>query len=195
FYPSFLFWGMAFSTRFFPAFVIVYMFMTVILVKYQKLFLKQYILASFMVPIVYLLSHTSFFFYHPSMIEFLRHKKWMLAWFTGTPVLIGNIWRVIFTGYYLDSAKVLARESHWVPIIPLVVVLGITFFRKKMLKLKKYHNLAIIYGLSMMYLIYLTVLSGGIQKFMMPVYPLLIILAVDHTSRLYSIITTWRRRK
>src|SRR3989338_286197 len=156
--------------------------------------IKLFIFASLIVPLIYLLLHTSFFIYHPSLIEFLRHKKWMLVWFTGTPVLIGNIWRVIFTGYYLDSTKILAKESHWVPIIPLVVVLGITFFRKKMLKLKKYHNLAIIYGLSMMYLIYLTVLSGGIQKFMMPVYPLLIILAVDHTSRLYSIITTWTER-
>ena len=194
YYFSFIFWGMAFSTRFFPVLVIVCAYMFLIVLILQKKQIKLFIFASLIVPLIYLLSHTSFFIYHPSLIEFLRHKKWMLVWFTGTPVLIGNIWRVIFTGYYLDSTKVLARESHWVPIIPLVVVLGITFFRKKMLKLKKYHNLAIIYGLSMMYLIYLTVLSGGIQKFMMPVYPLLIILAVDHTSRLYSIITTWTKR-
>lgn len=118
----------------------------------------------------------------------------MLAWFTGTPVLTGNILRVIFTGMYLDSTKVLVREAHWVPVIPLVVILAITYFRKKMLKLKKYHNLAVVYGICVIYLIYLTVLTGGLQKFMMPIYPILIVLAVDHTSRLYSIITTWTKR-
>lgn len=194
YYFSFIFWGMAFSTRFFPALVIIYAYMILTVLILQKKHIRQFIFASASVPLIYLIAHISFFVYHPSLIEFLRHKKWMLAWFTGTPVLTGNILRVIFTGMYLDSTKVLVREAHWVPVIPLVVILAITYFRKKMLKLKKYHNLAVVYGICVIYLIYLTVLTGGLQKFMMPIYPILIVLAVDHTSRLYSIITTWTKR-
>lgn len=192
FYLSYLFWGMAFSTRFFPAFVILYIFMTVILVKYQKSFLKQYILASFLVPIIYLLSHSAFFIYHPSMIEFLRHKKWMLVWFTGTPVLYGNIWKNIFTGRYLDSTGQEALNNHWAVSIPVVVVSAMTNISKSTLKL---NNLLIIYGICLVYLIYLTILTGGLQKFLMPIFPLLCVLAVDHSYRLYSIITTWKSRK
>lgn len=192
-YLSFIFLGAAFSTRFFPAMVLIYLYMLLVILIYKRRFLAEYFKASFLLPAVYLISHISFFVYHPSLIQFLRHKKWMLAWFTGTPVILGNIWRNIFTGTYLDSTRKLAVNNLWTPVIPLVVVLAVTIFRKNIFDKQK-QNLLIIYGLSIVYLLYLTVLTGGLQKFLMPIYPILIILAVSNCASLYSIINAWLKR-
>lgn len=192
-YLSFIFWGAAFSTRFFPAMVLIYLYMLLVILIYKRRSLAEYLKASFLLPAVYLVSHISFFVYHPSLIQFLRHKKWMLAWFTGTPVILGNIWRNIFTGTYLDSTKKLAVNNLWTPVISSVVVLAVIIFRKNIFDKQK-QNLLIIYGLSIIYLLYLTVLTGGLQKFLMPIYPILIILAVSNCAPLYSIIDAWLKR-
>lgn len=92
FYLSFFFWGAAFSTRFFPAFIFIYLYLLLFIYIYKRKLLQAYLISSIVVPTVYLLAHISFFVYHPSLIEFLRHKKWMLNWFTGSPVILGNIW-------------------------------------------------------------------------------------------------------
>lgn len=89
---SFIFWGGAFSTRFFPAFIFIYLYLLLFIYIYKRKLLQAYLISSIVVPTVYLLAHISFFVYHPSLIEFLRHKKWMLNWFTGSPVILGNIW-------------------------------------------------------------------------------------------------------
>ncbi len=192
-YLSFIFWGAAFSTRFFPAMVLIYLYMLLVILIYKGRFLIEYLKASFLLAAVYLASHISFFVYHPSLIDFLRHKKWMLAWFTGTPVILGNIWQNIFTGTYLDSTRKLAVNNLWTPVISAVVVLAVTRFRKNLFG-KERQNLLIIYGLSIVYLLYLTILTGGLQKFLMPVYPILIILAVGNCASVYSIINAWWKR-
>lgn len=221
FFPSFLFWGAAFTTRFFPFFVIIYLYLLVALLIVRNLLAKKYsdnshpgnppaggasrislrfwtsqndlktfFVSSLLVPVIYFISHTTFFIHKPSLIEFLRHKKWMLAWFTGSPVNIGNIWRNVFTGSYIDpTGYLVVTNEYWTLFIPMIVVLAIA----------KPQNLpaiggvkGIVYWLCILYLIYLSFLTLGLQKMLMPIYPLLIILAINTTHDLYSIITSWR---
>lgn len=189
---SHLFWGMAFATRFFPVFVLIYLYLLGIIVTRKRKFLSTFCISSLFVPLIYLLSHISFFVYHPSFIEFLRHKKWMLAWFTGTPVIPGNIWRNIFTGTYIDSIGQLISNEHWNILLPVICILFIGSFIPIFLK-QEGREKKILYGLSIGYLFYLTVATGGLQKFLMPIYPMLILLAVVSLSYLYSIITQWKR--
>lgn len=189
---SFVFWGMSFSTRFFPAFLIVYIFLLGAVLFYGRKKLSTFIIASIFVPLIYFLSHISFFFYHPSLIEFLRHKKWMLSWFTGTVRIFGNIWLNILTGFYLDPSFKIVRNQHWNITVPAVVTLAMIPF-KNILKLKKEQDLVILYGLCFVYLIYVTVLTDGAQKFIMPIYPLLCIMAVGNFRWVYSIISTWKK--
>ena len=139
------------------------------------------------IPMVYLIVHLSFFIYHPSVIEFLRHKKWMLAWFTGTPVITGNILRNIFSGLYLDSTDKLTLNKLWTPLLPVVTVLALGSFRGRYF-LKSMVSFIIFYGINLIYLLYLVFLTNGLQKFIMPVYPILIILAIQNLKELYSII-------
>lgn len=192
YYLSMFFWGAAFSTRFFPIMIVIYIYLLGTVFFYARKTLITFIKSFFLIPIIYLVSHFSFFIYHPSFIEFLRHKKWMLAWFTGTPVILGNIWRNIFTGTYFDSTRKLVIDKHWNMSISLVVTLAVmqlALFKKT----KKNKELIILYGLSLVYLIYITVLTNGLNKFLMPIYPLLCLLAVNSLASLYSIIVAWIR--
>lgn len=193
YYLSMIFWGMSFSTRFFPAIVIVLSFLFLIIFFYKRKDLLHFILSSFLVPLVYLISHISFFVYHPSIIEFLRHKKWMVSWFMGSPAILGNIWRNILTSRYIDTGNKLVSNQQWVITLP-IVVLSALIPVKKYLLFRKNIEVSVLYGLCVLYIIYVTILTSGVQKFIMPIYPLLCILAVSNLYRLYSIINAWRRR-
>ena len=162
----------------------------VIIFFYGRKRLLHFFLASFLVPLIYIISHTTFFIYHPSIAEFLRHKKWMVAWWTGSPVIRGNILRNIFTGTYIDSIGNLARNEYWTIFLPVVTTLSFLSLRCNIFK-KSQLNILIIYGLSVIYFIYLIVFNNGIQKYLMPIYPLIIILAISNVS---CIITSCRRR-
>lgn len=192
FYLSFLFWGGAFSTRFFPAFVFVYLYLLLLIYIYKRKYLQTYFISTALVSLVYLITHISFFIYHPSVMEFLRHKKWMLNWFTGSPVIFGNIWRNIITGTYIDSTGKLAVNEHWTIVLPLIVLFAITCARRDIF-MKKKSNLFFLYGLSILYVLYLTIATYGVGKFLMPIYPLVIVLSLSHLSTIYSIIVPWKR--
>lgn len=191
-YLSFLFWGVAFATKFFPLMAVIYGFLFLLIFFYRHRYLKTFFLASLLIPAVYLIAHISFFIYHPSIILFLRHKKWMLAWWTGTPVFIGNIWRNIITGKYTDSTNILVINKHWLPTIPVIIFLAVIRFCWSIFQ-KKQINLLVVYGIIIIYLLYLTFLTGGIHKFLMPIYPLLIILAISNFTLLYSIISPCKK--
>lgn len=186
-YLSQLFWAAAFASRFFPFLVVIELFMFCITFIYQRNNIFVFIKSLMIIPMVYLIVHLSFFIYHPSLIEFLRHKKWMLAWFTGTPVITGNILRNIFSGLYLDSTDKLTLNKLWTPLLPVVTVLALGSFRGRYF-LKRMVSFIIFYGINLIYLLYLVFLTNGLQKFIMPVYPILIILAIQNLKELYSII-------
>jgi predicted membrane-bound dolichyl-phosphate-mannose-protein mannosyltransferase len=193
YYFSNLFMGMAFSTRFFPFLPVIILYFLILLFIYQKDQMKYFFLSCFLIPIIYLVAHTAFFIYHPSLIEFLQHKKWMLSWFRGSKVIIGNIWKDIFTGYYFDSTGKVRRNDLWTPVIPIVAVFSLgSIIRQQIIKIER--NRVILYGLVLIFLIYVTILTDGIQKFLMPVYPVMIILTLTTAVSLYSIIVKWIKR-
>ena len=216
FFPSFLFWGAAFATRFFPFFVVIYIYLLLAVcfidnIKGNLKFgvTRTFFIASLLVPVIYFISHTTFFIHQSSLIEFLRHKKWMLAWFTGSPVIINNIWRNIFTGNYIDpTGYSTVTNQYWTLLLPLVVTfslfsailnLVISWIRNSKLDssfiswwVQNNKEYLLIFVLCIFYLIYLSFLTLGLQKMLMPIYPLLIILAINTTHCLYSIITSWR---
>jgi predicted membrane-bound dolichyl-phosphate-mannose-protein mannosyltransferase len=191
-YLSFFFWGIAFSTRFFPLLIIIYFFLIVIVFIQKRSAISALIKASLFIPFVYLFSHLSFFFYHPSLIEFIRHKKWMISWFTGTPIIVGNIWRNILTSQYFDSTGKLVTNEHWSICLPIIMILGIVSIRKTFFSNKNI-ELCVLYGLILIYLLYVTFLTNGLHKFLMPIYPFLIILALHNLESLYCIIKAWRK--
>lgn len=192
-YLSMFFLGVAFSTRFSPFLIIIYTYLFFIIYFYKRKDMHSLLIASLSIPLVYLLSHIAFFIYHPSLLEFLRHKKWMLSWFRGSVTIVGNIWRNIFTSFYLDPTFKLVKNKHWIVVVPIIVSFAL-IPNKKFLKWKKNIHLVILYGLCVLYLIYVTVLTDGAQKFIMPIYPLLCIMAVGNLRRFYSIISAWKKR-
>jgi len=183
-YLSQLFWSFAFATRFFPFLAVLEAFMLILVLYKNKRNVFSFISSLGLIPLVYLLSHFSFFIYHPSLIEFLRHKKWMLAWFTGTPIRTGNILRNIYTGWLFDSQGFLVKNKEWSPIQPVTVFLSILPLAKNPL-----------YGFAALYFLYTVMATGGQAKFLMPIYPIMAILAVNNCQAVYCIICQWMRLK
>jgi len=174
---SFFFWGIAFATKFFPFFVVLYLFFFLCVFVRARRHLIVFVGASLLVPIIYLIAHTTFFFYHPSLIEFLRHKKWMIDWWMGSPIIRGNIIRNIFTGWYYDSVDNLVRNEYWSILLPIVTVLALFRFRKDLYR--KNRVILFLYGEMGIYMAYLILFNNGIQKYLMPIYPLMLILALS----------------
>lgn len=193
-YYSMLSWAFAASTRFFPSLILLFPLLTTVIYLQKKENLKHFFLSSLIIPVFYLFIHFSFFIYHPSFMEFLRHKRWMLSWFWGTVVMRGNIWRNIYTGSYFDSTGKLVANEHWMWLIPVVVTLGIISLKRSDLT-KKYSPFLTVYILTFIFLLYVTFLTGGLEKFMMPVFPLLVVLAMRSLASIYSIIFLWLTRK
>ncbi|MBI2617165.1 hypothetical protein HYW55_03475 [Candidatus Gottesmanbacteria bacterium] len=186
-------WGVAFSIRFFPSFVPIYCYILFWLYFNKSIQKKIFYQSAVFIPGIYLLTHIAFFFYHPSFFEFMKHKIWMLSWFTGTTIYFGNIWRNIFTGFYFDPSGVFVANTHWNIILPVIFVLALASFKFQLTfwQSKK----GFVYGLCLLYLLYVTFLTNGLQKFIMPVYPLIIVLALGTVEDLHSIIRRCRKVK
>lgn len=172
-----LFQALAFSTRFYPFLVVVLLIETIYVWMYDRKHIRRFFLSSLLIPAVYFCAHISYFYYHPSFIEFMRHKKWMLAWFTGSPRIPGNIWRTIFTGWYADSTGAVVYNTLWSPVVLTVVMLAALCL---ILRPPAYsqHRYMYIFFIVISYLVYITFLTNGSEKFLLPVYPILCILSV-----------------
>ena len=198
-YLSQLFWALAFSVRFFPFLIILEIYMAIIIFFVGRRFLLRFLLSSLLTPVIYLVTHTVFFIYHPSLVEFLRHKKWMLAWFTGTPVKFGNILRNIFTGRLLDTLDNSVVNNLWTPMQPVILVLALLcpcqFHRRNNSISVKFSPYFVLLGFVILYFLYTVILTGGQAKFIMPVFPLMAVLAVKNAADLYSIILPWIRAR
>lgn len=192
-YASMLFFSFAFATKFFPALLLIFIFLLVVLYISARRRIFHFFSSLIILPLVYLFLHASFFIYHPSFIEFLRHKKWMIAWFSGTPRIFGNIARNIFTGYYIDSTGELVQNEYWYFLIPFYYILAfLSIFLIR--KMKNRIKIVCIYGISAIFFVYSFILTTGLQKFLMPVSPLIRILAILSVYRFYSIILPWNKR-
>ena len=183
---SSLFWGLAFATRFFPVLIPIEVYLLYFIIRHERKMLKSYLISLLIIPLIYLVSHISFFIYHPSLQEFIRHKIWMLAWYRGSPISIGNIWRNIFTGEYIDPAGKLVANEHWNVRLPVIITLSLIPFLQK--KVRNQLPIRIAYYLNLFLLLYVTFFTTGVQKYIMPVYPITSILAVRSLSFFWCII-------
>lgn len=184
-------WGAAFATRFFPFLIGIIFLLTLYLWFCHRQRIKAYCFSLLLIPFVYALSHMSFFVYRQSFSEFIAHKRWMVAWYRGAPVIMGNVWRNIFTGYYIGPSGELTHNKHWYIGLPLVVLLGITSFRQSMIR-QKDSSALMIFVVCAAYLGYITLLTYGVTKYVMHIYPLLAVLAVWHAQSLYCSIMNQR---
>ncbi|MEK7165508.1 MAG: glycosyltransferase family 39 protein [Patescibacteria group bacterium] len=92
---SSLFFGLSMATKFFPALVLILLF----LMFYQWVFRRNqfsvFLLSLSLVPIVYSVSYFELF-RRVSLVGFLEFQWWMLKWRTANPVVIGNALESIF---------------------------------------------------------------------------------------------------
>ena len=184
-YFSQFFAGIAFAVRFFPFLLILEFLLFLILFLKNKKNLPHFIIASLFIPLIYLISHISFFIYHPQLSLFLRHKKWMLAWFRGTPILPGNLLRNIFTGRLYDTRGLLAINKEWSPLQPLVLLLASLYLRDV--------TSLSLYLITFVYFLYVVFFTDGVAKFIMPILPFLVVLAIKNLNHIYSIIRLWTK--
>ena len=108
----------------------------------------------------------------------------MLSWFRGTPVLPGNLLRNIITGRLYDTRGLLTVNKEWSPLQPIIFLLAL-------LPLRLSFNLFILYLITFIYFLYVLLLTDGVAKFIMPVFPFLAVLAIKNISIIYSIIRIW----
>ncbi len=174
---SALLFSLSFTTRFFPILPLLLGILTFALVKRgKKHWLPFLIFLAILMPVIYMLVHVAYFIHHPSLSEFIRYQLWIIHWRLGEPFVVGNIIPIILTGYYRSwwgKGEWLWR-SDWSILIPVVFVLGIA----KMWKERKFFPNNIIWLMVAVYLLYVAFGTVGVTKFLLPVYPLMVIVAV-----------------
>jgi len=186
--------GIAFTVKFFPSLVLLLPVLGFTLIKNKKRFF-QWLISLVIIPVVYLVSYSVYFVYHPSIIEFIRFQKWVIDWRLGNPVVFGNIWRTILTGSYTnwwDGGSVVS--SDWTLHLPIIVVGGLL---GGVIAIKRKHaDLLFLFSISAVFLLYVSVATVGVAAYIMPIYPLLIVLFVSFIAQVArSIIGQWSVKK
>ncbi len=189
---SSVFLGCACATKFFPAVVIVLFVQLVYVYKQFRANLKLWIVSLATIPLVYLFSYISFFIYHPSLINFLKYQKYLIAWRLGNPIVAGNIFRTILMGKYInwwDQKQVI--DTQWTVAIPALVILALLggLFAIK----HKLNCLLYLGSLCIVFLVYLGIGTVGVARYLLPVYPFLVIISVNCVNIIKSVILRWLR--
>ncbi len=172
-----LFLGLATVCKFFPAVVIIILIMTAYIFLFYRNNLKLWLVSLLIIPVIYLLSYTVYFYFHPDLMEFVSFQKYIIGWRLGNPVVFGNIFRTILTGNYLSWwNNSLITDQEWsitLPVLIFTAVIGALIAVRK-------RELLLIFlsALSFGFIIYLAIGSVGVARYLTPVLPYLIILAL-----------------
>lgn len=183
--------GFAFSTKFFPSLILLLPVLFWDLRKDKKK-LKKWFISLIAIPIIYIASYTMYFVHHPSLIEFIKYQRWIISWRLGNPFVVGNIWRTIFTGRYInwwDGGVVVDQE--WTIGFAIITILGI--FGGIRALVQKRNKRTVIAGVCGVYLLYLTVNTVGVARYTLIIFPLLSILAIDLITGVSGIIKKWQK--
>lgn len=107
---------------------------SVVLLNNFKKF-KQYIYSLFYIAIGFLIGHLSYFFYHPSIISFIKYQRYIIEWWFGSPQTKPlQVWDMIFFNRWhtwwgnLDIVPIDIWRFTW-PVIFLVSILSILLFK------------------------------------------------------------------
>ena len=184
---SSLLFGLAFSAKFFPALLILLPVFLGYQFFYRRKDLVKYAITLLLVPFIYLASYLVYFFYHPSLSEFISFQKYIISWRLGNPTVLGNIFRTIFTGSYQnwwDGSLTIDHEwSRELPILFILALIGsVSAIKSKNLKL------CLLLVLSLVFITYLAVGSVGVARYLLVVIPFLVILAASGVGKIVSTV-------
>lgn len=188
FLSTFLF-SLSFIAKFFPSLMIVMVILLFSSFFQGKKYFYKYLVSLLIFPVVYLLSYTSYFIYHPSLIGFLKFQYWMLKWRSGNPYVVGNIARLIFTGQYKSwwDSNLSIKYSEW-NIFTLVIPVG--FFTSALLKFKD-KNAPLLFIVGFAYFVYVFFGTTGVEKYLLPTYP---IYAIFCAHLIYTVVKLLSKR-
>ena len=183
---AFLF-GLAFATKFFPALLI----LLLVLIGYQffrrSKDLVKFVVTLLLVPFIYLISYLVYFYYHASLVEFIEFQKYIISWRLGNPIVMGNIFRTIFTGSYQnwwDGGLTIDHEwTRELPVLFILALIGGMYAIKT-----NNHKLQLLLALSLVFITYLTVGSVGVARYLLVVTPFLTILSANGVSKIVSLV-------
>ncbi len=118
------FLGLSMATKFFPtsAPLAVALVLTTVLSGDFKLF-KRHMISLLFVAIGFALGHITYFFYHPSIIEFIKYNRYVNSWWAGSPqvppfqaldLIYFNNWHT-----WWDKKEIISTPYWWIgwPII------------------------------------------------------------------------------
>lgn len=140
-----IFIGFTISTKFFisgASLPIALAVSTVFLNNFGKF--KQYILSLPFVGLGYLIGHLTYFFYHPSLISFIKYQRYIINWWFGSPQTPPlKVWDLIFFNrwhvWWGDTAVISTGEWRitW-PVVISLSLLSIFLFLTKKITSKYY---------------------------------------------------------
>lgn len=135
--------GLAMATKFFPAsfpLAGALLFSTVLTGQFS-LFINH-ILALPFIFFGFSFGHLSYFFYHPSLLQFFRYQRYVLSWWVGSPQVPAlQVWDLIFNNRWhtwWDKKEVIPTpfwKPHWPPLFALALASPLVLHLKKRLAL------------------------------------------------------------
>ncbi len=184
YYISSLFLGFAFTTKFFPALILFLPALFLYVFYKDKKNIRAWLISLLFIPGIYLLSYINYFRYN-SFFDFINFQKYLISWRLGNPVVYGNIFRSIFLGKYInwwDGQTVVDNEWDWsLALFTFFGLMGVWIAWKKKQMLLEFSGLICI-----IFLIYLAINSVGVTRYLLPIFPLLVILSIGLLSRKYD---------
>lgn len=177
FWLSSLSFGLASVTKFFPGLSLMLVILCIDIVKNHPKKIKSFIYSLILLPLIYVIIHGNYFYYHPSIVEFLRYQKWILAWRLGNPVVPGNIAMSLFFGRYRawwEGANWLV-DKEWSPVIAIIISAG---FLSVFMTTRRTHTFWLVSILAIVFFLYVFFGTVGLAKYILPVYPLFVFLGL-----------------
>lgn len=199
FFYSSLFLGLATATKFFPAITFILLILGIWCFKHAHKKFHFWLNSLAIIPIIYLISYTMFFFHDHTLLDFVNFQKWMLVWRMGNPYKIGNIFLTYLFGKYqswwLPTEWIEFKE--WTVLNPLLLI-GATFSLILLDRKNPLHTY--LYLIMIVFIIYVAITTTGVAKYLFPVYPFLA-LFTSYTifvsckrliNPLFAILSKWK---
>ena len=180
---SALFFSLSFVIKFFPFLPFLVGTLMIGTWKENKIKFKQFALYfAVLLPLVYILSYSMYFVYHPSMIDFLKYQVWVVNWRSSNPFVFGNMVTTMLVGWYRSWWG----NPQWLYSTDWSIVMSLTFI-SGVLGLGLWWKTGYAKWLALMtglFVLYVSVGTVGVAKYMLPVYPLLTIAGIQFISGL-----------
>ena len=196
FWISSLFFALAFASKFFPGLIVALVGCGIyVWIVKRKEFIGWFI-SLVLIPVVYLLSYFRYFIYHPSLVSFINYQKYLISWRLGNPVVIGNVFRVLFLGVYKNwwDGHVLT-DPDWAWKIQFSFEFTLITLLLNLFEKRDARQLFLAF-LSLVFILYVAFDTVGLAKYLLPVYPLMIILSMRTLGRFFDILVRqWKLRK